>query len=174
MQEIEVKILDIDVDSIIKKIEDLGGKKIMDEDIEGIIFNTGDGPLLRLRTENGKNRLTVKEKVSKEGAKIMTETEVDVDDYDTMVMICEKLGFPKRLEFMKHRLSYNLEDEGVHFDIDTYPKVPTFLEIEAPSVELIKKYVEILGYTMDDAKPWGAKETCAHYGIDYSKLKELK
>ena len=54
--------------------------------------------------------------------------------------------------YQKHRISYELN--GVKFEIDTYPNIPTFLEIEAPSEEIIQDYVQRLGFTMDDAKPF--------------------
>ena len=55
--------------------------------------------------------------------------------------------------------------EEFHFDFDTYPHIPTFLEIEAPSKEKIKKYVKLFGYSMKEALPWSTKELFDYYGL---------
>ncbi len=171
MQEIEVKILDIDKDNIIKKIESLGAVKIFDGLVETAYFDTPDKKLckdhktLRLRKRGTLYELTLKEKVSKAEAKIMNEYEVTVENYEVMMSVLNGLGFQQYLSLSKHRLSYSLND--IHFEIDKYngkyKDIPPFLEIEAPSIDALKTYVLKIGFSWSDAKPWSSKDVLSHY-----------
>ena len=62
----------------------------------------------------------------------------------------------------KKRISYVLGD--IRFEIDTYEGIPTFLEIEAPSEEILEEMVLKLGFSMKDTKPWNGKKVWKHYG----------
>jgi len=166
--EIEVKILEIDVDAIIRKLEGLGAVKTGEGPVTGVFFVPKDGfsekKHLRLRTLHGKTELCLKIPVSKEGAKIMDERETVVDDYDATRSILLGLGFEEIKPFSKRRTSYVLGE--IHFEIDTVEGIPPYLEVEASSIDEVKRGVEMLGLSMADAKPWGGKELRAHYGVD--------
>jgi adenylate cyclase class 2 len=167
MQEIEVKILEIDKDSLIAKLKSLGAKKDSEGNMRYILFDFADrrlkrsGKLLRLRS-NGKDvELTFKGNISRKKAKIAEEHEVQVDDFDTAMKILSSIGLTRTKTYFKHRISYVLGK--VRFEIDTLPGIPTFLEIEAPSTALIEKFVAKLGFSMKDAKPWTGKDVMRHY-----------
>jgi len=168
MKEIEVKILEVDKEKVIKKLKDLGALKIFDGEITTSYFDFADGRLakegkvLRLREKGGTIKFTLKERFSKEQAKIMEEYEVGLDELDSMRNILNGLELKEIQKSVKNRLSYVLGD--VHFEIDTIPDIPTFLEIEGPSLEKIKEFVEKLGYSMDDTKPWSVWDVMEYYG----------
>ncbi len=169
MNEIEGKILEINVPKVEKKLLAMGARKIFDGDLVATVFDFPDKRfsqqeiLIRLRKENGETKLAYKKLLSTHQAKVSEETKVSVDDYDSMEKILLAIGLePKRgYPFTKRRISYLVNN--VRFDIDTLPQFPTYLEIEAPSSEVIKEYAIKLGFEASDVKPWGTREVFAYY-----------
>lgn len=165
MQEIEAKILEIDVVKTIEKLERLGAKKVFDGDFIQMKFDSDTHPvkdLLRLRYDGNKTELCHKRHLSRGEAKIVEETEVIVSDLEKTKKILEALGYRVVKKMDKHRMSYALGDS--HIEIDTLPGIPVYLEVEAPSVDRLKEIVHLLGFTMDDAKPWTQADVERHYG----------
>ena len=168
MNEIEVKILEINKDKIIKKLESLGAEKCFEGKVNASFFDFKDKRLkkensfLRLRDKEKFSELTLKKKISKDEAKIMDETEIVVDNFANAKKILESLGLVEsEIKMNKKRLSYKLGD--VHFEIDSLENLPSYLEIEAPDLEKLKDAVEKLGFSMNDAKPWSMKDVKEYY-----------
>ncbi|MBI2573474.1 class IV adenylate cyclase [Candidatus Woesearchaeota archaeon] len=171
MQEIEVKILEIDVNAIQKKLKQLGARKVFEGPMLASRFDTPtdeleeEGKMLRLRQRGEITELTLKKKPQGEedkNAKVREEIELTVSDYATMKMILASIGLVESGIQEKHRISYALGDD-VHIEIDTFPNLPTFLEIEAHSIKKIEEVVSLLGFTMEDTKPWSGKKVLEHY-----------
>ena len=75
------------------------------------------------------------------------ELEIVVDDFDKTNEILNELGYtPKGLQENK-RIKYNLN--GVEIDIDTWPKIPTYLEIEGKDETEVYNTLDILGISKD-------------------------
>ena len=168
MKEIEVKILNIDKNEVIKKLESLGAEKCFEGKVNASFFDFKDKRLkkensfLRLRDKEKFSELTLKKKISKDEAKIMDETEIVVDNFANAKKILESLGLVEsEIKMNKKRLSYKLGD--VHFEIDSLENLPSYLEIEAPDLEKLKDAVEKLGFSMNDAKPWSMKDVKEYY-----------
>lgn len=167
MQEIEVKILGIDTPYIKQKLESWGAKKVFEGEVNASYFDFSNGRLkdhnifLRLRKKGPTVELTLKEKVEQEEAKIMRECEVNVTNFEAMQKILYGLGLREIKVAKKHRISYLLDE--AHFELDTFPGAPTFLEIEAPTIELVREYVQKLGFSMQDAKPWSGGDVLRYY-----------
>ncbi|MEK6857459.1 MAG: class IV adenylate cyclase [Nanoarchaeota archaeon] len=168
MNEIEVKILDIDKNKVIEKLESLGAKKEYEGKVNAIFFDFPDKKLakddsfLRLRNKEKFAELTLKKKVSKSEAKVMEETEITCDDFENAKKILSFLGLVEsKSKANKYRISYSLDN--VHFEIDSLEAFPTYLEIEAPNLEKLKSAVEKLGFSMKDAKPWSMKDVKEYY-----------
>ena len=177
MMEIEVKILEIDVASVKQKLDSFGAKKIFEGEITASYYDFSNRKLrnedlvLRLRKKSGKEQtveLTLKEKLSQVEAKIMEEYEVNVTDFEATQKILYGLGLREVKTARKQRVSYLLDD--VHFDLDTFPGIPTFLEIESSTLELVQKYVTKLGFSMKEVKPWSGGDLLRYY----EKLKKQK
>lgn len=168
-KEIEVKILEIDVVKIEKRLVELGAQKVFDGEIVATAFDFPDKRLskqeilVRLRKKGEKVEFTVKKLLNTDQAKISEENEVEVSNYEAMEKTLFGIGLlPKRgYPLSKHRVSYVLGD--IHLELDTFPQFPTFLEIEAPSIELIHKTAQDLGFSVSDVKPWGVREVFAYY-----------
>ena len=171
MEEIEVKILEVNRAKIEKTLEALGAKKVFDGDIETLFFDFKEGTIikqknvLRLRKEGKKNELTYKKVQFTKTAKTAQEYSVEVSDIAAMEEILENLGLTVIDRTQKHRVSYALE--VVRFDFDQYSGncgfIPEFLEIEAKNTDLIYKYAALLGFKEKDCLPWSTTELIRHY-----------
>lgn len=171
MIEIEVKILEINRDSIEQKLIALGAHKTFDGEIHAIYYDLpGDslrnsGKTLRLRKEGKKNVLTLKLHISSESAKEQEEYESEVGDFEGMKIVLEGLGYIPWLEMKKHRLSYAYSDAHVDLDEyhDQYSFIPPFMEIEGKDLNAIYLCAEALGFSRHDCKPWDAVKLAEYY-----------
>ena len=72
---------------------------------------------------------------------------------------------------LRIRYYYN----GVEIDIDTWPMIPTYMELEADSVEKIKELEDILEVDKSKITTLFADEIYEkYYGIDVLSIKELR
>lgn len=171
MEEIEVKILNVDKKKCEKILLKLGAKKKFEGEMITLAFDTIDKDLksnrriLRLRKEGDKQVLCLKERISKIGFKRMTETEVNVTDFHKTREILEKIGFKIYAKTIKNRISYKLDNTVFDFDKYTgrYALIPEFLEIESTNTQSIEKYAKALGYKKEDMLPWSFKDLLKHY-----------
>ena len=167
MREIEVKILEIDKNKWVKKLEALGAKKTFDDTIEALHFDFPDQRLkkehkvFRLRKKGNVVELTLKQKINKERMNVAEEYETLVDDFERTRTIIKQLGMEETDSYTKHRTQYSKGD--VHVEIDTYDGIPTFAEIEAQTEAEVEAFVKELGYSMDDVKPWSKRDLFRHY-----------
>jgi adenylate cyclase class 2 len=171
MTEIEVKILEINRESVEKKLLALGGRKTFDDDIHAIYYDLQDnslkkaGKTLRLRKEGEKTILTLKLYVENALAKERAEYEIEVCRFDDMRTILEGLGYTPWLEMRKHRTSYKLD--STHVELDHYygphDYIPEFLEIEGRDIETIYRCAETLGFSRHDCRPWDVSELMRYY-----------
>lgn len=162
MQEVEVKILNIDRKQVEEKLRSLGAEKEFDGEIHALFFDfpdksiTDSQGMLRLRKAGDRTQLTFKGVISSTETKIRDEREVEVSDFDTAKEILESMGLSVWLEMKKHRTTYSLPD--AHFELDKhhdqYEFVPEFLEIEAAGPDTVYKYAQLLGFEEEDLKPW--------------------
>ena len=168
MREIEVKILEVDQEALTKRLLGLGARLVFDGEIRGSFFDFNDkrlrskGCLLRLRETNDGAKLAFKDAGVNTDVKSRDEFELKLDSPEMMRAILSGLGLESTVDTKKHRTSYKLD--GASFEFDTYGGIPTYLEIEASSGDEVRKYVELLGFSMKDAKPWSWREVFHHYG----------
>ena len=168
MNEVEVKFLEINVPETIKKLEAIGARKVFEGRIIPSFFDfpgdvlRGKEQILRLRKKGNETELAFKQKKQYEEAKVAEETEVNVSEFETMKQILLKLGMKEVARKPKHRISF--AGEHCHYEIDTYDGLPPYLEVEAESIEELRKAVAKLGLDMKDARPWSGRQLLRHYG----------
>jgi len=168
LKEIEIKILEINVEEVEKKLKKMGAEKVFEGKVISIYFDFSDkslekkGKILRLRQKEDKVILTYKELISQDEAKIMDEYELEVDDFSSMKRIFEGIGFSPLYEFKKKRITYELNQ--IHFEIDEYPDVPAFLEIEAPNLDAIYEMVSELGFSEEKVNSYSIRDVLKYYG----------
>lgn len=169
MKEIEVKILEIDKGKVLKKINELGAKKVFEGELVAVFYDfadsrlTKEGKRLRVRQKASRVEMTLKSNITKKIVKLADEYKIELDSLEELNHILSEIGLKEILRFKKHRSSWHLNQ--IAFEIDTFPGLPPLLEIEAPDLQTIQKYVKIFGYEMKDTKPWSAVEVCQHYGL---------
>lgn len=184
MEEIEIKFLEVDVVSLEKKLKEIGAKKVGDFFYKRILFDFSDyrlnqtGQYLRLRDEGDKVTLTHKKQkdfISHEQTTkdvIILENEVIVSDFETTRKMLNDLGMIEVRYQENRRTRYIFED--VEIDIDSWPKIPTYLEIEGKSQEKVDEVAQLLGFDLKDAVRYAAGAIYErHYGIklhEYSKV----
>lgn len=166
MKEIETRILEINIAMVMKKLETLGARKIYDGLIEDVYFDLPGQILhkahkrLRLRKKTDGYTITLKERIEKTRVKVKEENETTVGDGQTMETILNGLGLSEERREQKHRVSYMLK--GIHFEIDSAPGIPPVLEIEG-NEKVIGEYIQLFGFSWEDAKPWSWREVQEHY-----------
>ncbi len=171
MDEIEVKILDIDRKAVEKRLADLGFRKAFDGEVVTLFFDFPDsrireaGDMLRLRRKGEASSITYKKKLAVEGAKVMREHEAEISDFEAMCNVLASIGLERTLEVAKRRTSYRKGRTSVEIDSHTgeYSYIPEFLEIEAESTAELARWVEAMGYKMEEARPWSFFQVALHY-----------
>lgn len=166
MLEVEVKILEIDKDYIIAKLEELWAEKIFDWEISAEFFRNDAGKKVRLRKQWSKNLITYKEKEESDNYMVNKEYEVSFKDYSVMVWILEWIGFVKYWTSKKYRITYKMGN--IKFDIDKYDDIPWLMEIESTNSREVEYIINKLGYTMVDTKLLTERQVKEFYWVSIS------
>jgi len=181
MEEIEVKFLDIDPESLIKKLEELGAKKVFERLYRRRVFDYPDWRLdknhswLRLRDEGDQITLSFKKRINpgRDGANDegMQENEIMVSDFNQTANILLSIGLIEKHYVENKRIRYILDN--IEFDIDFYPQLEPYLEIEASSWKKIDEAIELLKLNPADIKIFSTTQIYAQKGIivdNYQKI----
>lgn len=172
--EFEARILEIDVEAIVKILESLGAEKVAERKLRRLVYDLEPGnetAWIRLRTDGAKSTLTVKEHRA-EGIDGMKELEVVMDDFDMAKVFLSKLGREPRWYQENCRISYVLD--GIEIEIDSWPLIPTYLEIEGKSVGEVEGMIERLGFSLADMTTLCTKDIYSKYGIDLHSIADLR
>ena len=172
--EYEVRVLEINKEEMKNKLAELNATLVEDSYQKRYVydFNPVDpNKWIRLRTNGNKTTLTIKQIESSniDGTK---EMEIVVDDFDTTNEILNELGYKARNAQENKRIKYDLN--GVEVDIDTWPLIPTYLEIEGKSEEEVYNTLDLLG--IDRSKATSLDVTGIYndiYNIDIMKISNL-
>ena len=149
----EIRFLEIDKKNLIEKLHSLGAKDLGEVMLEeAIIYDKElkwieEKRFVRVRKTGEKILLTYKENKEQviDSAK---EIEFEINDFEKAVLLFEKVGlYPiRRQQKLRHTLILN----GVTFDIDTWPRIPAYVELEGDSEESLRKVVDLIGYDWKD------------------------
>ncbi len=168
MREVELKVLEIDVEAVKRKLEKREFRKVFEGIIHSCYFDVNGklretGRVLRLRRKGNVTLLTYKEVVY-ERFKRALEIELEVSSFDKMKAILERLGFKVYLRVTKHRISYKGKDGNVVLDTIIEPiKIPTYAEIESSSGEKVDKIIRELGLSDMKIVNWNEETVINHY-----------
>ena len=163
MHEIETKILEVDVADIKKKLADLGAEEIQNVRLTVDWFSLPDTNsdehswFLRVRSySSGKTEVTWKGKSEILGAsRSHKEINLIVDDHEKAKILFENIGLACYAHQEKDRISWKLENW--QFDLDTYPNMPPYLEIEGNSEEHIQEMIKKLSLESHESLPEGER-----------------
>ena len=130
------------------------------------------GRWIRLRSNGKSSTLTIKEinALRIDGTK---ELEVEVSDFDITNEILNKLGYIPRAYQENFRIEYKLGD--VTFDIDKWPGIPAYIEIEGKHKEDVINTLNKLDWSESEMTVLDTDRIYNEiYGIDLDSIKYLK
>lgn len=178
-KEHEIKVLDIDVEKVIEKLEVIGAKKVYDDTRNIIALDTKEktylnkyDKLIRI-TDEGSIKVSIH--INQSNPEIKEAIKFKASRLKETMDFFHEMGLDPISEVKAPRISYELGK--IDFDIDKFPKIPPFLEIDIENLEAE-------GYTMDSL----LKELCLQnnkivvmgtedihklYGIDYFEAYKL-
>lgn len=172
--EIEAKILEVNVEDVIAKLNALGAKKIGEKMQKRFVYDFNlkiENSWIRLRTDGAKTTLTVKE-IHNDGIDGTKELEIIVDDFEKTNLLLEKLGYIAKGYQENKRISYILDN--VEIEIDFWPQIPPYLEIEAKTIPEVEAMIKKLGFDISQSTSISTIKVYKKYGIDLEAIKELK
>lgn len=183
MEEIEIKFLNIEKEKLEAQLKEIGAEKVGAYHYRRVIFDHSDFRLdktsafLRLRDEGEKTTLAFKQRLGVVAGSLagdddgMYEREVVVSDFDATREILLRTGLVEKMYQENYRTRYVLD--GVEYDIDEWPLIPPYIEIEGQSWEQVYAAAAALGFKEEDAKKFTANQVYKLSGLDdrnYSKL----
>lgn len=169
----EVKVLDVDIENLKVNLEKIGAKKVY-EDVRTIIaLDTEDRMYLNKRdklirvTDEGNIKVTMHVNQSKpeikKGIKFKTSRMKETIDF------FEEMGLKPISKVKESRISYELGK--IDFDIDKFPKIPAFLEIDVEYLESegynLENLLKELGLQNNKVVTMGTEDIHKLYGLDY-------
>ncbi len=168
--EIEAQFLDINKNEIREKLQKNGGKLIKPEiKMKRVIFDAGEHQFIRVRDEGDKIVMTYKNIPNDKDILGTKEVNVVVDDFDRAVAFMEGTHLPIKAhqETLREKWIFN----DCEICIDTWPWIPSFVEIEGPSPEKVWETAAKLELSRDKAKFGSVDSTYQHYyGVECEEV----
>lgn len=176
MKEIELKILNIDGVKLRKGLRKLGAKRVLTPVLVREVFLEQAGvPVegrayssFRLRSVGTKCELTVKVRKSDKKYSVHDEFEVNVSGFDETLKLLNALGFRVFRRREKVREEWKLG--GVKVEIDEYPKMLPYMEVEGRSRKAVERFLKSLGVSAEHASNATATEIVRGAGLDPDNL----
>jgi len=178
-QEIEAKVLDINKDDVISKLEEFGAKekglrtKLTVDWFRKVGITEGQDPwYLRIRSYNDdKHEVTWKAKSEIQG-NVRKHKEINfmIEEPDKLADLFEEIELENYAHQEKYRTSFTLNDW--QFDIDEYPGMPSFIEIEGQSEEHVNEAIKMLN--LEKNRIWAEGERTLvqdAYSLDWYNMK---
>ena len=161
-KEIEAQFININPQQVIKRLHELGAVKQGPEKLYrryAFSLPNKKEAFVRIRDEWEKITMTYKEHIANtvDGT---IEIELIVQDFQEARQFLQAIGLKEKAYQETKRLSFRLDD--VEFDINTWPGLKPFLEIEAPTPHKVKKYAKLLGLDWNKAFFGGVSKIYAH------------
>ncbi|WP_435787639.1 class IV adenylate cyclase [Clostridium sp.] len=163
MKEMEIRIIDINVEEIRRKLLNINASKVKEENQINNIYDFSDRSLLtnkgyaRIRTVKDEltnstiHYITTKKLISQEKYKIMEEHESEIKDEVAAKGIFESLGLILVQSIKKYRESYKYKNTLIEIDINEKKFCPfPYIEIEGSDETEIQEVIALLGYSLSD------------------------
>ncbi len=164
--EYEVKVLEVNYEEMVLKLEKLGAIKTMDVLQERYVYDVipyDEHKWIRLRTNGQDSTLTIKDLKGK-SIDGMKEIEIGVSDFLNTHALLENLGYKSKGFQQNKRIQYILN--GVEIDFDRWPLIPMYMEIEGKSEDEVKSMLEVLGIDESMVVTLDVDSIYRHYGIE--------
>lgn len=160
---VELKVLGVSAEEIVQKLKDIGAQEVFNAD--RVITHLDDGTG-RLRAKNFKLTEEAKLKLSIDTHEEHSTVKLFVSRKVECLDMLAVLGITPISCATAHRTSF--EWEGVDFDLDQFPDIPPFLEIEtAESAHTFEDMLKLLGLEGNEQGALSTPQIFQKYGIDY-------
>lgn len=172
--EYEVRVLEIDQTEMIEKLESLGASRIFSTLQKRYVYDfhpVQDSKWIRLRTNGQKTTLTIKD-IQKKTIDGTKELEIVVDDFEKTNQILLELGYTPKGFQENRRIQYNLD--GVEIDLDTWPMLPTYMEIEGKDEKEVYQAMEKLGISKEEITTLDVEGIYGFYGHPKEEITDLR
>ena len=137
-------------------------------------FRNNSKKWIRLRKTNKKTTIAVKHILADNNTNLqqMLEIEIEVESMQKAKEFMQALGYSHKSYQEKIRKTYELEKYEI--DIDTWPGIPTYMEIEGEDEEDLSYILNKLGYKLEDTISCTADDIYKKYGKTMFEKRELK
>lgn len=172
--EFEAKILDVDRRKVELRLLELGAEMAGEAHQRRYVYDIEPGDQtrwVRLRDTGSKVTLATKH-IRHDGIDGTDEVEVRVDDFEKTHQLLGTLGFTAKAYQENRRRSYVLG--GAEVEIDSWPRIPDYMEIEGHDREHVVEVAQMLGFTEDQLTGMNTTKVYRHYGIDLAAHRELR
>ena len=172
--EYEVRILSIDIKNVEEKLKKINAIFKWDCLQKRYVYDFNpkiDGKWIRLKTNGKKTTLTIKN-ISANSIDGTKELEIEVDNFEKTNLFLKELGYNPKSYQENRRRQYIFNN--VEIDIDYWPKIPTYLEIEGKSSEDVLKVVKLLGFDENDITTKDVESIYLDYGFNLEEIYDLK
>lgn len=172
--EYEARILEVDKQELINTLKNLNATFVGEwlqrryvYDFNPVVLNSW----IRLRTNGTKTTLTIKD-ITKKTIDGTKELEIEVSDFEKTNLLLKRLGYTPKGYQENKRTRFYLDD--VEIDIDEWPLIPTYVELEGPNEQKIYEVVKKLGYAKENTTTNDVEGIYLDYGIKLEQIYELK
>jgi adenylate cyclase class 2 len=178
-KEFETRIRNINIEEIDKRLMDLGAEKTPTVLQKRWTFDFPGRPLekkrawVRIRdTGDGKLWMAYKNhKITKKAVADCDEVEFEIKDEQKAIAFLEALGMKQKSYQETRRTRYELNN--LEFDLDEWPMIDPFIEIEGESEESVMNGVELLGFSKSDTFQGHAGDIYEDEGIKWRAMKRI-
>ena len=177
--EIEAKFLDVDINNLRKRLKVLNAKRVHSEVLmKRKAFDYADNRLMKIggwiRGRDEGDRITLSYKQLNDRTLHGTkEISLDVDDFDNACQLLLSIGLKQKAYQETKREKWILD--GNEVTIDTWPWIPSFVEIESNDEESLKKIAKKLGFKWEETMH-GSVETVyqRHFDVTEEEVDKWK
>ncbi|QKW21121.1 class IV adenylate cyclase [Kitasatospora sp. NA04385] len=170
--EFEAKILNVEPEKIRALLAEAGAEHLGDRFQRRYVYDIPGRPgtWVRLRDTGSGITLCVKE-IHSDAIDGVSETETGVGDFDTTNLLLGKLGYQPKAYQENRRSSWSLG--GAAVEIDEWPLIPPYVEIEGDNAEHVYATVQALGLPLAELTSENTTKVYRRYGIDIEAIPRL-
>lgn len=159
-----------------EKIDNIDVSKLEDRKMLKIIEDTGNRffKWIRLRQDGEIVEITIKYIYSNKAnynIDEVKEIEIKTDNFEVANKLIEEMGYYRKKLAEKQRDSYSYQ--GMDIEIDEWPLLEPYIEIEGTNIDKIYELANMLGYSKEQTRVMNTEDVYLEKGIDLSKYEEM-
>jgi len=171
----EAKVLDVDLIETAALILAKGGEQVGETKLmRRYVYDITPGDLskwIRLRDTGDETTLCAKE-IRSDAIDGTHEVETTVGDFAATNELLALMGFAPKSYQENRRTSFVLD--GARLEIDEWPLIPPYLEIEADTQDDVLRVAGLLGYDESQLTGENTMKVYGRYGTELGGIRELR